>query len=88
MTRIITFLLIAGTSAAVQAAAASDTHNALTTGYGPPVDQDWGIHAIASDAHNPLTTGYGPPVDQDWGIDSEPNNTHNPLTTGYGPPVK
>ena len=30
MTRIITFLLIAGTSAAVHAAAASDTHNPLT----------------------------------------------------------
>ena len=38
MTRIITFLLIAGTSAAVHAAAASDTHNPLTTGYGPPVE--------------------------------------------------
>ena len=62
MTRIITFLLIAGTSAAVQAAAASDTHNALTTGYGPPVDQDLGIDSEPNNTHNPLTTGYGPPV--------------------------
>ena len=63
MTRIITYLLIAGTSAAVHAAAASDTHNPLTTGYGPPVDQDWGIDSEPNNTHNPLTTGYGPPVE-------------------------
>ena len=62
MTRIITFLLIAGTSAAVHAVA-SDAHNPLTTGYGPPVDQDWGIDSEPNNTHNPLTTGYGPPVE-------------------------
>ena len=41
MTRIITFFMIAGTSTAAQAGAGvgvpSDTHNPLTTGYGPSV---------------------------------------------------
>ncbi len=40
MTRIITFLLITGTSIAAQVAegVASDTHNPLTSGYGPSVE--------------------------------------------------
>jgi hypothetical protein len=99
MRHLIPFFLIAGIStASVSTAAhagtlagtdmASDTHNPLTTGFGPPVDQDWGLDSAPNDTHNPLTTGFGPPVDQDWGIDSAPNDTHNPLTTGFGPPVK
>ena len=46
MTRITTFFFIAGISATAHAGVASDAHNPLTTGYGPPVDQGWGYYKL------------------------------------------
>ena len=40
----------------------TEARNPLTTGYGPTVDQDWGIDSAPSATHNPLTTGFGPAV--------------------------